>query len=41
MDPQLDGQLTFNKGRKKYPMEKKTDSSINDLGKIGQLQVEE
>ena len=40
MDPQLYGQLIFDKTGKNIQW-KKTVSSINDVGKTGQLYVEE
>ena len=41
MRPQIFGQLIFDKAGKKHPVEKKTVSSINGAGKIGQLHAKE
>ena len=40
MDPQLDGQLVFDKAGERISNGKKTFSSINDVGKIQQPYAE-
>ena len=41
MDPQLYGQLIFDKAGKNVQWKKNTVSSTNAVGKIGQLHAEE